>query len=215
MSLIAIPVVRPIPPQFQQLFNLVMVEGGYLAGGFARYYCSPLLHPARYNDIDILCLSEEQFCAISNVLQHHLGMKPERSSKLSETFSAPLSFADFVTDSIHYQEKVPTVQLIRPSRFPGSTLGEALSLFDLSVCQVALLSPEKALAHHQFIYDERHRLIRFVGFHHLYDAFYRVAKYATKGYKLPIAHQLEIWLAWEALPTEKKAELLEEAKEVY
>ena len=201
-----IQLVRDIPEKLHPLVSLVLdTEGCYIAGGFVRWLCSPLMQPVPFNDIDILCLTDEAEELMCSGLDR-VGYKCSVESKLSYTYKErthPFDGVTLVGDERHIEE-TPAIQVIKHTRFPGDSLDEALGKFDLSVCQAALLTMKDARVNEHFQEDERDRRIRFTGFHHLYDAFYRVAKYARKGYHLPFEQQQAIWIAWDNLSPQQR-----------
>lgn len=207
---------RPIPQKLATIIQLVLnMDDCFVAGGFVRWLCSPLIEPVPFNDIDILCLNDEAEENMCSELDRS-GFKVEVESKLSWTYMKRGVDFDQISrlgDQRHI-ESFPKIQVIKHTRFPGKHLEEALGKFDLSICQAALLTLEDARVNEHFLSDEKARRIRFVGFHHLYDAFYRVAKYAAKGYHLPFEQQQAIWIAWDNLSAEQRL-IFKTNKEAY
>lgn len=211
MSLRKQPLERPLPKQYARLFRVIHAEGATFAGGFVRWLASPRLFPMPFNDIDILPIEADSFERVLSAIETTLRLKIEKRTDTAITY-----VPDVVGPSIlqphgthRFPKEAPRIQLLKPDRFPGETLGERLSKFDLTICQAALVDETTALVHHRFHQDEMDGQIVFASEWKIDDAFNRVAKYSRKGYHFQPSEGYKLWQAWESLDAETKQAALE------
>jgi hypothetical protein len=163
-----IPVQR-ISPAAIDLIKALTPHDCYIAGGYARWACSPRSDTPLPTDIDVVCPSKEQFKAAKKTVLTDGGEKL-RDTKFSFTFSG-------------YDSPLK-IQLLKT--FHGDTLEEALSEIDFSVCRVALITTYDGIADRNFLKDERASRLRVMAIEKqsVVNTFCRLLRYARKGYDI-------------------------------
>lgn len=163
-----IPVYR-INPSAIDLIKALTPHDCYIAGGYARWACSPRSDSPLPTDIDVVCPSEERFAAAKKTVLADGGIAL-RDTEFSFTFSG-------------YDSPLK-IQLLKTYR--GDSLEEAMSEIDFSVCRVALISLHDGLADRRFLQDERASRLRVVYIQEktVVNTFCRLLRYARKGYDI-------------------------------
>jgi len=162
--------VRRIHSAVAQLCFSIQSHDCYIAGGYARWACAPREDSPLPKDIDIICPSQRRFDSLKASLCHHGGISVLRDSPFSTTFKKR---------GLGYE-----VQLLK--KFRGKTAQECLEKVDLSVCRVALLSHDSAVADCRFSEDERCGKMQVCHLDNeaLLNTFMRMLRYARKGYDI-------------------------------
>lgn len=192
-----IPVLRGMT-MIQPLWDLIAAHGMVLAGGFARWMCSPNESPATANDIDIFAANRAKWSEFLKVLEH-LGF----TESFESDFALTMSYARHKGHA-EYDPRlavIPKVQLIKVNNFgPRQTWGkphEVISGFDFTVIRIAILNETTALADPRFYRDETRRVMYLGAPQHPVVALHRLQKYARKGYYAPPFTVAQIFEEWE------------------
>ncbi|MGD9725926.1 MAG: hypothetical protein AB7L09_03270 [Nitrospira sp.] len=161
--------VNRIHPSIGPLIRLLQEHECYIAGGYARWACSPRENSPLPKDIDIICPTEQRYEALraSFEANHRKGLDTD----FATTFRGPghASGRD--------------VQLLK--LFRGDTIEACLDLIDFSVCRVAILGMDAAVADHRFLIDELHSRLTVVNLSNASmpeNTIFRLMNYARKGY---------------------------------
>jgi hypothetical protein len=183
----------------RHLFSILDGADCFIAGGFARYVCSPCPAPVLPGDIDLYCASESAFSQAQESLLR-AGLTQTHDTRFS------VSFRDARRRWFRRFDLV--IQLVKPI-----TLGEialyggiesVAAGFDLSVLCVAIVDATTAFQHPSFEEDEYHRRIVLLSIPCPYAAIYRISKYMAKGYKLPAVELTKLFATWDLKPDEYK-----------
>lgn len=176
----------------------VIDELGWVAGGFARWCCSPTpdrddaSRIAPPGDLDVFFADEDAFWEASKRLVD-LGACPTRQASYFLQLSVDAAFPGL---------GLPEVQLIHPfvdgERRWGPTKEDVVRQIDISVCRIALDGKGKstATADSNFLEDESRRLIRFSRIDDPPAVFRHAFKYATKGYRVSDGETITLLEAW-------------------
>lgn len=210
MSLTKRPIMRPLPMVYARIFRVIHEEGATFAGGFVRWLASPRLSPIPFGDVDILPITEDAFYAVRDACEGALNLKQLKETTTAITYKGPMMGPTVLQlhGTMRFPTEAPNIQILRPERFPGDSLEERLSKFDLTICQAALLDEKTALVHTRFYQDEMDGHIVFASEFRIDDAFNRVAKYSRKGYLFQPSEGYKLWKAWESMDPETKEDAL-------
>jgi hypothetical protein len=180
----------------------------FIAGGFARYACSPHRTPVAADDIDIYCVTADAF----------------EKAKIA-LVKAGLTQTKNTTASLSFRDKRPrwrrqlndVIQLVKPINLGDISLfgsvETVLSGADLSVLQVAIINPSTVLQYSSFEEDELRRQVIFNSIPCPVMAIYRLCKYSEKGYQIPATELIKVFEAWDAKPTGYKTAIREWVEE--
>lgn len=162
--------VRRMHPHVAALGTLLQTHDCYIAGGYARWACSPRVNPAPYNDIDIVCPSQRHCDGLFAAFKVS-GFKYLREGQFSYTFEAPKVISG-------------EIQLLKG--FWGNNVKECIDQFDLSVCRIALIGHDVGIADAQWEGDESALKCRVscVVADKAENSVCRLLRYAHKGYTI-------------------------------
>ena len=127
-------VVVPILRDKELVSSLIkgLPEGCYVAGGYARYVCSPNEKPAEAGDIDLFTTGPEAYGRLINRLRYE-GIEGYKSKFIIET-------GNFIM--VKFWDR--PFQLVKPATVSG-TPSQIISTFDFTVNRVILLNENEAL----------------------------------------------------------------------
>jgi hypothetical protein len=186
----------------RQVFDMLDGADCFIAGGFARYACSPHRTPVAADDIDIYCITADAFGQAKHALI-------KAGLTLTKNTTASLSFRD--TRPRWRRKLCDVVQLVKPINLGEIALfgsvETVLSGSDLSVLQVAIINPSTVLQYSSFEEDELRRQVTINSIPCPVMAIYRLCKYSEKGYHIPAAELIKIFEAWDAKTPEYKTTL--------
>lgn len=141
--------IRRGEPVIRRIFDILGGAGCFIAGGFARYACSPHPSPVPAGDIDLYCLTPDAFEPARRALLK-AGLTQTKDT------TASLSFRD--KRFFLFRKFNQVIQLAKPLTFGDITLfGEpvpVLSGADFSVTQVAIMNSGTVVQHRCFEDDE-------------------------------------------------------------
>jgi len=183
----------------RHIFNLLDGADCFIAGGFARYVCSPCPAPVLPGDIDLYCASESAFSQAQESLLR---------ARLTQTHDTPFSVSFRDARSRLFRRFDLVIQLVKPIKLGEIALFGGIESvaegFDLSVLCVAIIDATTALQHPSFEEDEYHRRIVLLSIPCPYAAIYRISKYMAKGYRLPAVELTKLFATWDLKPDEYK-----------
>lgn len=188
----------------KNLFETVILDDGFICGGFSRVCVSENADVIPSGDIDIYTKGKEQFEAISKRLELN-GYFEKRNSETARTMQYSFS------------GKLP-VQLIAPLTeghvfLASENVEEILNNFDFTIARVGItkesLEKNEAIADVDFKEDDSGNRLNIKNIHCPIAQIYRVSKYMEKGYWLPMRQTLKIVQDWETRPEEYKNKILE------
>ena len=181
------------------LYAAISLRGGVIAGGYARYMCSPSSVPRPYTDVDIFSYNETCYEALEMHFRSSEGIQIAHTNEISTTFD--------VSNCPEYKQ-CPNINLISPKvRKTSVTVGsevEILDSFDFTVCRAAVISPNEVLVDDNFLADESKGEIRFHKIRSPIGALFRVIKYVEKGYKLPWDEAFKLMESWDTVSPQNK-----------
>lgn len=174
---------------------LQVIDGkGWVAGGFARWCCSPNENPAPTADLDVFFGSDEDYFAVVEALTL-MGAHATRTMPYLTQMNVERAFPGV---------GLPEVQLIKPFidgvRHWGPAKEDVVRQIDLSVCRIALDGSgyATATADQQFLADETDRRVRFVRINYAPAVIRHAFKYAVKGYKITDSESIKLLESWVA-----------------
>jgi hypothetical protein len=159
--------VNRIHPRLGPLLHSLQEHDCYIAGGYARWACSPRDDSPLPEDIDIICPSERKLRALETKLSAD-GANKGRETEFAITFRI-----------------YPARDLQLLKRFRGETIEECLDQVDFSVCRVAIIGMDSAVADRRFLGDEQQGKLTVVNLNTPTmpeNAVFRLMRYARKGY---------------------------------
>lgn len=174
---------------------LRVVNGkGWIAGGFARWCCSPSAEIALPVDIDVFFADLSDVNVTVGKLKE-LGAKVVKEVPYFVQLDVSAAFPGF---------GLPAVQLVKPNVRPdgtaawGPTKEDIVRQIDLTVCRVALdgLGRSTATADPLFETDELAKRIRFKCIKFPPAEMRHAFKYAAKGYTLSLTDASELLENW-------------------
>lgn len=184
---------------------LRIVNGkGWIAGGFARWCCSPSAELAPPADIDVFFATHLDVLNTSDRLLE-LGAKIVKEVPYFVQLDVSAAFPGF---------GLPAVQLIKPNQRAdgtvawGPTKEDVVRQIDLTVCRVALDGPglSTATADPSFEDDELRKVLKFRRIKFPPAEMRHAFKYAAKGYTLSLADATELLDDWAKRdPSEREA----------
>lgn len=166
----------------------------YLAGGFARWACSPHKEPIPFGDIDLAVANEDHFKMVDSKLKKWLD-GPINDTPNARTYK----FAD------------TTLQLIKPF-FKADSLEGILDQIDFSVVRVGIKSATEAIADPNFKEDETNQVLRIKFLDNSLGSLQRIIKYSLKGYKIADVELIKLLDAWRNQPAIQRSTVLDYVK---
>lgn len=146
------------------IFEEILHNDGYIAGGFARYVCSSNPHPANYDDIDLWTDTPEKLGRILNRVTQLCG-EPDKTTPISLRW--------------HWNGEM--LNLVTSYLYDVSTQVER---FDTFLSQFAILNVKTAIATWGAMDQENAWIF---SYNHIDDPvreLKRMIKYAKKGYRI-------------------------------
>jgi len=169
--------VQRINPAVIDLMEMLSDHGCHVAGGYARWACSPRNDSPLPSDIDVICPSKEAFegAKADAIIAGAVARKDTDFSFTFRGYHCPLK-----------------IQLLKT--YLGRDLREAMSSIDFTVCRVALLNQHAALADRDFLSDERNSCLQVVAIEEqsVVNTFCRMLRYARKGYDISQADIIRV-----------------------
>lgn len=183
----------------RRIFAILEGVPCFIAGGFARYACSPHPTPVPAGDIDLYCLTPDAFEPAQRAMIK-AGLTQTKDT------TASLSFRD--KRSFLFRKFNQVVQVAKPIVFGDIALyGEPLTVLsgaDFSVTRVAIINPHEVVQHCCFEDDELRRQVSVLSIPSPVEAIYRLWKYTRAGYRIPAADLVKVLDEWESRPVEYK-----------
>jgi hypothetical protein len=160
------------------ILNDIVKDNGVIAGGYARYVCSPNAEPISTEDIDIFSYS---------LIDFHNIEKRCNESKFNN-----ISFIQNTSTAISYEYRIGKekykIQLIKPSVICGK-IEDIISYFDFTVIRgaIALVNDKIITLFDDCFYgDEVCLTLKIKNIVNPVEQIFRITKYIEKGYKCPI-----------------------------
>lgn len=163
----------------KDIFEVLQKFDAFIAGGFARH--SLLDYNTSYSDIDIYSRSNKKYEDLRDFLIGMLTVKNE--SETSITFENNWSIIKPILDFYGEPDKV-------------------LDSFDFTICQAAIVSPEECIHAKTFFEDEDKKRLIIFNTTYAINTFFRVIKYAKKGYYIPPLEVLKIFNSYHCMGEE-------------
>jgi hypothetical protein len=186
----------------EPLFDMLKREVGkeaFIAGGYARWMCSPCRPPAAPTDIDVFTTSPEVALTLANWCHgqrlRRLTRRPLNASWVFPGLDVPLS--------IQYRREKYTNQVICLHGTPE----QVISAFDFTVVAVAMTTPTKGICVPEFQQHERAKMLHFQCIQYPILVPGRVTKYQALGYKLPSLECLNLFDALATMPEQQRAQV--------
>jgi hypothetical protein len=234
MSFVRIPVHRGIS-DITEFLAMAEKHGAVIAGGYARYCCSPKKDPMSAGDVDFFPKTEASLTGLCADLER-VGFTKKHENHVSITYG-------FDGEDLRWKLK-PVPQVIKPVRegkiVTWGTVEEILENFDFTVVRVALeriqrcarcgVSREghslniidachegflaghdewQGIADDDFEEDEKNTHLRLKNIHCPISSTLRCMKYARKGYFLGPAQVLKLFLDWNARGVDYQFRMIE------
>lgn len=208
--LVNIPIIRGTEEISKLRGILSRYPNTYICGGYARYCVSPLYRPPLPNDIDVYCLTSEDYKNLTSkfVLEEHLEIAYERPHFISFKIPSqgPLSYH-------------PPIQLINNTNISNSLSPEdVISRFDFSIAQCFLrdtIAGFTAKGNEKLLEDEKNLRLRIEHIVCPLGTLKRTFKYAKRGYKLHMLDMIKLFNHWQNMDNVLKVkiqELLEQSE---
>lgn len=176
----------------------LLLPGACIAGGYARECLSPNSNTPRAEDIDIFPGTDYNFGVIMGILRHHQGDVIRTDKAI--TYKNYLGGMD--------------LQVIKPEGKLANVSPKTLvsDFFDFTVNKAYIDHEGVAFIGDKFDEDEAAMTIHFeFGANGCpFNAFRRLIKYTSKGYKVPPSEILKLFEMWEALTVAEKNQIKED-----
>jgi hypothetical protein len=188
-----IPIVRDFA-KVKKLFEIVSKDNlGYIAGGMARYMCSPKAKPSEARDVDVFTSGEESYNKLVQIFRYKENLIVKHENDISITFR---------TDYNEVWKDCPMINLVKPIckgkllTF-ANKIEDILNNFDFSICRVGIISETECIACSEFLHDEKNNNISILKMESPVATIMRIAKYAKKGYKINVPEVVSILKEWD------------------
>jgi hypothetical protein len=184
--------------KFYKYFKLLQDHDAYIAGGFARYCCSPLENPSKYKDIDIWMIEDD------------LTKRNKLIRRLEETGFVKIRESVY---AVELSDNTDIVQVINPridAMGDFQTFGEpeiVCTYFDFTITQCALTSEFFGIASKSFETDEFKKNLVIKCIRDPMSTMTRVLKYVKKGYFIDTDNLHKIFLSFNKQPGDYKLTL--------
>lgn len=192
-----IPVLRGFEA-IKPIYEVAQKEGGFIAGGYVRYMCSPHENPAPAGDVDMFPSNDDALCRLLAALCYRLDYQTKRESNVAYTLEKPNALP---------------VQLMKTFERgvvkTFGTLEEIIGNFDFTVVRLGLLSETTALADCEFPMDEFHKTLQLRVISSPVAALLRANKYAGKGYFLGPGEAVKLFSDWDGRTAEWREKMIE------
>lgn len=198
----------PIRRHHGAIFTLHSIVGrsGWIAGGFARWCCSPAESPAPADDVDVFFGDMKDLVAAQARLVS-LGCRVTRDVSY---------FVELDVGTMLYGPK--RLQLIKPlvdgRRAWGPTAQDVVRQIDITVCRVVILDPEHALADPSFEEDERDRVVVPVCINDPVAVMVHSLKYVAKGYSMRSPEIVSVFNNWTSQPGDYRLSMTNKGRSV-
>lgn len=181
--------------EIETLLHVVGINGGYVAGGYARYCLSPAPKPFQPNDVDVFCKNEGAYQLIVDEIVRRGGAIKFKT--------------DNATTIVPPKEWVacPMIQVINPTVMGGEPW-DLISTWDFTVASAALTFGKQGITHLDFVKDELAGRLVINKIQCPIGTMKRVLKYYKKGYKFSSQELLKFYKVWDGLATDRKEELV-------
>lgn len=184
-------------------------RGGWIAGGFARWCCSPSDSPAPADDIDVFFADTGALRATQAHLER-LGARVTREVSY---------FVELDTGDLLSPLPPKRLQLIKPfvedgARSWGPTIRDVVRQIDITVCRVAINSVEHALADPAFEDDERDRIVAPVCINDPVAVMVHSLKYVAKGYSMRSPEIVSVFNNWTSQPGDYRLSMTNKGRSV-
>ncbi len=174
---------------------------GWIAGGFARWCCSPNKMTPPPGDLDVFFGDDDSFTrALADAIRLGAVITDEKSY-----------FAQLDVSAAFPGVGLPHVQFIKPFVSGGRTWGpdkeDVVRQIDISVCRIALdgMSATTATADSTFLADESEQRIQIRLVNDPYSVTKHVIKYIRKGYAITPEEMTSIYDKWAEMDEAQRA----------
>jgi hypothetical protein len=194
IRLAKIPVLRGFG-EISALCSVAAEHGAVVAGGFARFCCSPSLEPGQPNDIDVFPPDAAAAKGVAAaVMERGFRKMHESAFSVSLRHSSPGMLLERPETARWATTR--TIQVIKPEAIAKaygidpSSAGDVIRSFDSPIVRVAILDHETALADERFWKSELSRDAVFEGMRSIGQLACRVVKYRKKGYQTSLSQEM-------------------------
>lgn len=223
--------VRRGAPVLKALQPVLHGQNGWVAGGFARWCCSPHDAPTPAGDLDVFFGDEASLETVkAKLLKLGAFVTREVSYFVELDVSRVMSFRDGM--SVEGMSRVPSVQLIKPfpgrstsepterlrvsdvncDRSWGPTLGHVVRQIDITVCRVGLCDASVGWADQDFEKDEAERVVRPVCINNPISVMVHAMKYVARGYALRSPEIVGLFEDWSSRSEEYRSKRVRPSK---
>jgi hypothetical protein len=189
--------------EIRKLHELCIKHGAYIAGGYARHCVTINSKSTDFSDVDVFCQNQGSFDAllaeIKNILEGDIAYLDILQTEYAVTigFKNLSGDAQFLKNVERAQGRIKNkisqifpIQIIKPvtietGRQTGGDIIEILKNFDLDICQVAIVSPVKAICSFSMMASDKDNSMKVSkGLHNPYMTMARVIKYGGRGVRV-------------------------------
>jgi len=187
----------------KDLFENIILDDGFVCGGFARFSLSTVKNLVECGDIDIYCRGDVQYQAILGRMKR-AGYYEKRTSEAANTMQ--YSFGGSLP-----------IQLIKPLNeghvlLSSENVEDILNNFDFTIARAAItqesLKNLEGIADKDFPADESKKNLRIKNIHCPIAQVYRIAKYVEKGYWCNIKTVIQVLEDWVGRDDSYKTKIL-------
>lgn len=173
-----------------------IIDGrGYIAGSYAAYMASPASKPIQPGDVDIFATSDDNALYINNALCIKYHVNP--------------SFNGLVYSISNTGNRLALpVQVVNPNPEWRIFPDDIINSFDMDISRALLLSPNSVLADVN-VGQPSGKLLRIAS---PLRSLKRVMKYHKRGVQFEDSELVKLFLAWQQLSEERRAEILSPIK---
>lgn len=150
--------------------KFIFKYNGFIAGGFARWCCSPNSNPSKYNDIDIFSLNTDNYYKIKSIFKKQYDIQENHDNKI-----------EFTIDNNNIQLFKPTKDLIC-FNYNAQNAQEFIEYFDITISRIAITNTNNCISDKDFLYHEKNKIIFFKKYKGINESLYRIVKYMNKNY---------------------------------
>lgn len=184
----------------QPIFDLIQGEG-WIAGSYAAFMAATYDTPILPNDVDVFCKTAQGAENIAAKLRKHMNVGSFGFDENDVAYS--------LLPGSRSKVQMP-VQVVKPNPSWKSFPNDILESFDMDICRAVLISQTRVLADSNVAYRQG-KLLRI---NNPMRSLKRVMKYAQRGVTFEDHELLKLFEAWDQFSTERKAEIIAEAKPV-
>ena len=187
--------------EIKDLWHIIQKHNCHIIGGYARYCASPNKYPVKTKDIDIYCITEENY---NNIVEEFkkLGLVEKHSNSKSITFAK---------NDLHFVA-APIIQVVKPIEIgkvkTNGSIDEILDNFDFTIARALIINENECLVDDDFEEHEKQKKLVLKNIHCPVGSLFRCIKYIKKGYFLKPTEALKLFVEWDSRDTDYKQKLL-------